>query len=219
MLGGVSGMIASIILGPRFGKGRNDLVKSVFECPKYKTFEARSSSKEEFRNYVILNAEDQDFEEHSVPFVVIGTIMLWVSWLFFNGGSTTTMFEVRTNGSPKIMMNTIIAGTTSGLTAALFKPLFLKHKHKYDVQSLCNGLLGGLVSITGVCNDCDPWASFVIGLIGGLVYSGSCKLFKKLYVDDPIDASSVHGFCGIWGVLAVGIFSKKNGLFSGEATD
>ena len=217
MLGGISGLAGAIFLGPRYGKGKKDSLAQVLNCPHYETFEKRGSDKEKFKKFVIHRASDRDFEENSVPFVVLGTIILLVSWLFFNGGSTGSLFESRKNGSPKIIMNTIISGATGGLIASIFKPLFFRKKHKYDVVSLCNGLLAGLVSITGVCNDCDPWAAFIIGLIGGLVYSGSSKILQILYIDDPIEASSVHGFCGMWGLIAVGLFSKTNGVFSSDA--
>ena len=152
---------------------------------------------------------------------MIGTIILWVSWLFFNGGSTLDMFQPRVNGTPKIMMNTILAGATGGLaTVAVKSILDQKQPHaqtmKYDIQALCNGVLSGLVSITGACNNVDPWQAFLIGLIGALVYIGGVKLCVKLRVDDPIEASSVHGFCGMWGLIAVGLFDNTNGLFCGS---
>jgi len=89
-------------------------------------------------------------------------------------------------------MVTIISGVTGGLTAAFLKPLIMcsySKKNRYDVGAMANGLLAGLVSITGVCDRCEPWTAFVIGLIGGLVYSLSCKLMNALNIDDPIEAA------------------------------
>lgn len=83
------------------------------------------------------------------------------------------------------------------------------------MSALCNGLLAGLVAITGACDRVDPWAAIVIGVIGGVVYSGACKLCDVMTVDDPIEASSVHGFAGMWGLIAVGIFDNAEGLVSG----
>ena len=88
-------------------------------------------------------------------------------------------------------------------------------KGAYDVGSLANGLLAGLVAITGVCDAVEPWGALIIGFIGGIVYSLSCKLCEILTVDDPIEASSVHGFTGMWGLIAVGIFHTEKGLLSG----
>ena len=127
------------------------------------------------------------------------------------------MFEPRESCSPKIIMCTIISGSTSGTASAFLKPLlmgtFSKYQ-RYDVGALTNGMLAGLVSITGVCDRCEPWSAFIIGLIGSLFYILACKLAKKLGVDDPIEASMVHGACGIWGLIAVGIFDSKFGLIS-----
>jgi len=114
-------------------------------------------------------------------------------------------------------MNTILAGASGGLTAAICKPLIFgnfSRKHRYDVGALCNGLLAGLVAITGCCHSVSPAQSVLIGLIGGLIYSASSRLNKALNIDDPIEASNVHGFCGMWGLIAVGIFDNGLGLVS-----
>lgn len=71
-----------------------------------------------------------------------------------------------------------------------------------------------MVSITGVCDRCEPWSALIIGFMGSLTYSLACKLAKKVGVDDPIEASMVHGACGMWGLIAVGIFDTKYGLIS-----
>jgi len=153
--------------------------------------------------------------------MVLGTILLWVSWLFFNGGSAYGMFESRGSGMPKIMMNTILAGATGGLVATVLKPIVMTSlsfkKFTYDVAALCNGILAGLVSITGVCNNVDPWAAVVIGFFGGIFYCLACKLVLVLGVDDPLEASSVHGASGMWGLIAVGLFDKSSGIFNYEA--
>ena len=137
-------------------------------------------------------ASDVSFEQNSYPFIVYGTILLWVSWLFFNGGSTLDMFVPREHSTPKIFMVTIISGMTAGLTAAFLKPVIMctySKSNRYDVGAMSNGVLAGLVAITGVCDGCEPWAAFCIGLIGGLVYISACKLIDCLGVDDPIEAT------------------------------
>jgi len=73
-----------------------------------------------------------------------------------------------------------------------------------------NGCLGGLVGITAGCSVVEPWAAVLIGIISGWVYVGSSKLLVKLKIDDAVDAIPVHGFCGIWGCLAVGIFGSTD---------
>ena len=88
-------------------------------------------------------AEDDNFEQSSFPFVVYGTILLWVSWLFFNGGSAFSMFAARANNPPKIMMVTIISAVTGGLVATFLKPFVMgtySKKMRYDVAALSNGI-------------------------------------------------------------------------------
>ena len=109
------------------------------------------------------------------------------------------------------MMCTLISGATSGLSSAFLKPLIngtYSRSRRYDLEALTNGVLAGLVSITGVCDHCEPWSALIIGLIGSLQYSLACKLWKKMGIDDPIEASQVHGACGMWGLIAVGIFHE-----------
>ena len=75
-------------------------------------------------------------------------------------------------------------------------------------------MLAGAVSVTAVADRCAPWSAFFIGLISSLFYSLACKLWKKFNVDDPIEASQIHGACGLWGLIAVGIFDDQKGLIS-----
>jgi Amt family ammonium transporter len=77
---------------------------------------------------------------------------------------------------------------------------------KPDPGMLCNGMLAGLVAITAPCAFVDPWAAVAIGAIAGVIVVMSCVFFENRGVDDPVGAISVHGVCGLWGVLSVGIF-------------
>merc|ERR1712087_207544 len=72
----------------------------------------------------------------------------------------------------------------------------------------CNGILAGLVSITAPCAVVEPGFAILIGILGGSLYFACSNLMLKLKIDDPLDAASVHGFCGVWGVLSAGIFAK-----------
>merc|ERR1711881_267262 len=77
---------------------------------------------------------------------------------------------------------------------------------KYDCAALCNGILAGLVSVTAPCSNVESGSAVLIGLLGGFLFVGSAALIKKLKIDDPVDAFSVHGACGIWGCIAAALF-------------
>jgi len=116
------------------------------------------------------------------------------------------------------MMNTIIAPSAAGLvTFAIEQRLGGNQNIRYNFSALTNGILAGLVSVTAGCNDYEPWAAALVGAIGSLVYIGSTRIMAKIKVDDPLEATQVHGFCGCWGVIAVAFFAKDKGIFYGAA--
>ena len=73
-------------------------------------------------------------------------------------------------------------------------------------------MLAGLVSVTSASSNVDLWAACVIGLIGSMIYTSTKKLIVRAEIDDPLDISEVHGFCGIWSIVALGIFDRQKGL-------
>merc|ERR1719201_1586578 len=119
-----------------------------------------------------------------------------------------------------VAVNTTLAPCVAGLVVFLLRALVLPPK-KLDVGAFCNGILAGLVSITAGCAFVKPWEAVLIGAIAAFVYVGASMLLKVLKIDDVVDAFSVHGTCGIWGVLALGLFGNPdegmggNGLFYG----
>jgi len=152
----------------------------------------------------------EEFEPHNLPLVVFGTFALWFGWYGFNPGSTLAMTDAATGAmAAQVAMNTTLAAATGGITVFLLRYLILK---KYDVGGLCNGILAGLVSITAPCGNVECGSAVAIGLIGAIVYQASSMLLQKLKIDDPVDACPVHGFCGIWGVLAAGLFDWGKGF-------
>lgn len=149
--------------------------------------------------------EDDEFAPSSINFCGLGTLILWFGWYGFNCGSTLGVHGQMTTAS-LVAVTTTIAASTSCLSTAVMSRIFDKH---FDVSLSFNGVLAGLVSITAGCAVMQPWAALVTGLLGGVVYYGFHKMLIALKVDDPLDASSVHGACGVWGVLAVGFFSDS----------
>lgn len=107
-----------------------------------------------------------------------------------------------------------------GLVAVFLKPFVLgtySHVSKYDICTLCNGILVGLVSITGVANKCETYAAFIIGIVGALFYILGCWLLDKLHIDDVVEATPIHMGGGIWGLLAVAFFDTQSGVFYNNA--
>ena len=76
----------------------------------------------------------------------------------------------------------------------------------FDVHQLCGGVLAGLISVTGSSANVTLWAAALIGTIGSMIYSQTKKLLERFEIDDPLDNAEIHGFCGIWSIVAVGIF-------------
>lgn len=153
---------------------------------------------------------DQKFQFSSIPSIVAGSYLLWVCWFFFNASAGKTIVKITPGNIPQAtIMNTMISGSTSSLIVFYFLPFFFKDhigQNNYNPVNICNGLLAGLVSVTASCNNIENYSAFVIGIIGGVVYILSTKLMEKFKIDDPCSASQIHAFCGLWGVLAVGIF-------------
>lgn len=147
--------------------------------------------------------------------MAFGTYILWIAWFFFNGSSTISMFYPRKNNTPKIIMNTTLAGSVGGIVATFAKPIVFKtwNVAKFDVGTLSNGILAGLVGITAPCNNVTPTDSIWIGIIAGIFYVLFCKVLEKFDIDDPVEATCVHLAGGMWGVFSTGLFDNTKGLF------
>ena len=155
-------------------------------------------------------SEGVELKGHNMPYVVIGTFILFFGWFGFNINSGSLGLNA---------VNTLLAGA-AGATAAIYIQLI--RTGKADIEMACNGALGGLVGITAGCAFVDPWAAVVIGLLaGGIMIAGVWFIKNVVKADDPVGAVAVHGICGAWGVLAVGIFAAGNngvtGLLYGNA--
>ncbi len=140
---------------------------------------------------------------HNMGYIVIGTMILFVGWFGFNPGSTL-------NGNDPqiavIAVNTFLAGIAGGVVAYYVQ---LVRTGKADIPVTCSGIIAGLVGITAPCAFVDNWAALVIGgIAGGLVILGAGFLERRLGVDDPVWAIACHGICGLWGLLALGIFAN-----------
>jgi len=155
---------------------------------------------------------------HSISMAVLGMFILWFGWYGFNPGSTLGLSGGLAALAAKVAVNTTLAAA-AGAACITFLSKF--RYGKYDTGLTINGALGGLVGITAPCASVDPWAAVVIGLVAAPIVLYGVELLDKMKVDDVVGAVSVHGFAGIWGVLAVGLFATETGVLdhTGVASD
>jgi len=139
---------------------------------------------------------------HSIPYVVVGTLILVFGWMGFNPGSTFGATDLRIG---VVAVNTLL----SACFGFVFAMAWTAYKYgKPDISMSCNGMLAGLVAITAPCAFVAPWAASIIGAIAGLLVCGGVWFFDhKAHIDDPCGAISVHGINGAWGIIAVGLFA------------
>lgn len=137
---------------------------------------------------------------HSMPLATIGVFLLFLGWFGFNGGSVLSADPVLVS---LVFVTTALAGAAGGLAAAFTSWILLK---KPDLSMALNGMLAGLVGITAGADSIAPWPAVLVGLIAGILVVVSVLVIDKLKIDDPVGAISVHGVCGNWGTIAVGIF-------------
>jgi len=158
----------------------------------------------------------EEFDAHNIPFIVLGTFCLWFGWYGFNPGSTLSMHDKNTAMKAGLVaVNTTLAPCVGGLLVFLIRATLVAPKC-LDVGGFCNGILAGLVAITAGCAFVKPWEALIIGFVGGLVYQAASMLMVKLKVDDVVDAVAVHGACGLWGIVALGIFGDPDEGMSGN---
>jgi len=137
----------------------------------------------------------------NLPLAALGTLILWLGWFGFNGGSELKVSDVgEANAVALVFVNTNMAAA-GGLVFALLLSRFWFGKA--DLTMALNGALAGLVAITAAPHTPAPIAATLIGAVGGLLVVASIVTLDKLKIDDPVGAISVHGVVGIWGLLAV----------------
>ena len=151
------------------------------------------------------NGKPQNIPGSNMPLVALGTLILWLGWFFFNGGSQLkfdTMSDAQALG--KIFVNTNMAAAGGLLGAMIVSKLWTK---RVVLNVTLNGVLAGLVVITADPLSPSPQIAVLYGLLGGIVIPGAMTLLEKWGIDDPVGAISVHGIAGIIGLLLVPIFN------------
>jgi len=187
MTGGVTALVAAIILGPRIGRFYD-------------------------RNGNAL-AEPHDFPPHSVALQFLGTFCLWFGWYGFNPGSVLLISSEGMGDVASLVTVNTTLGACAGALSAMFTSTFFSERKtgtvSYDLGYTMNGCLTGLVAITAGCATVEPWAAVVIGVVAGWLYLLGSKLLVKMRIDDAVDAIPVHMVGGAWGVISTGLFTSN----------
>ncbi len=140
---------------------------------------------------------------HHIPMAMLGTFILLFGWFGFNAASTFAATDFR---FAVVAANTAIAAAFGAVIAMAWTQLRAPG-HKPDPGMMANGMLAGLVGITAPCAFVQPIGAMIVGVVAGVIVVESVWFFEKVGVDDPVGAISVHGVCGAWGVLAVGLLA------------
>jgi len=159
---------------------------------------------------------ESEVTRNNNTFIVVGTLLVWASYIFFTGGRTLTQFTPRTASSGKIIMNMFISSSFSALISVLLKRIALSNGEqrstKFDALTICNGALIGMVSIAGVADSTELWGAVIIGSIAAFWYVGLVLILDFYRIDDPLEASPVHLGGGVWGLFATGFFNTNHGV-------
>lgn len=150
-----------------------------------------------------INGKAVPMPGHSFPLAALGVFVLWLGWFGFNPGS---QLAFQSTADIDIVMHvavtTVLAAAAGGLTGTFGSWMLFG---KPDLGMCLNGVLGGLVGITANCDCMTVEMAVLIGVVSAFIVMGGCVMLDKLQIDDPVGAFPVHGLCGIWGVLAIGI--------------
>ncbi len=140
---------------------------------------------------------------HDLTIAVSGGLLLWFGWYGFNPpAARSPRWTLKSIG--RIAANTTLAACAAGLTAMFTAYSYTK---KWDAGFTTNGILAGLVAITCPCYWVSPTGSVLLGAVAGVIVVAGVELLEYLRIDDPIGAVPVHGICGIWGTISLGLFA------------
>ena len=165
------------------------------------------------------NGKPKTMLAHDIPLAVLGTFILAFGWFGFNPGSTLGAVGGGNLRIAVIATNTLMASAAGATAALIIAKLHITKK--YDAGFTANGMLAGLVAITAPCAFVDSISAVIIGGIAGIFVVYSMVFLERKRIDDPVGAISVHGTCGIWGLLSLGIFAdgKFGAGYNGVGAD
>ena len=161
------------------------------------------------------NGKPQAMPGHNMAIATLGALILWIGWYGFNPGSQLAMDQ----WVPYVAVTTTLAAAGGAIGATIISTLT---SGKPDLTMIINGILAGLVSITAGCANLTMSGSWLAGLVGGIIVVFSVSALDAAEIDDPVGAFSVHGVCGVWGTLVIGLWGfdiqgtgDALGLFNG----
>ncbi len=162
-----------------------------------------------------VNGKSIPMPGHSLPIAALGVFILWFGWYGFNPGSQLAFQSTSDiDAVMHIAVTTSLAAAAGGLVATFVSwGVF----GKPDLSMGLNGILGGLVGITACCDCMSLWMTLVVGGVAGVLIILGVLLLDKLQIDDPVGAFPVHGLCGVWGCMAIGILPNAH-LASGSTS-
>jgi len=146
-----------------------------------------------------VNGKAQAMPGHNMALATLGALILWIGWYGFNPGSQLAMDQ----WVPYVAVTTTLAAAGGAIGATAVTTL---RNGKPDLTMIINGILAGLVSVTAGCGNLTLAGAWLAGLIGGIIVVFSVSALDSLGIDDPVGAFSVHGTCGIWGTIVIGLW-------------
>ena len=136
---------------------------------------------------------------HNMSIATLGALILWIGWYGFNPGSQLAMDQ----WVPYVAVTTTLGAAGGAIGATVISTITSK---KPDLTMIINGILAGLVSVTAGCGNLTLMGSWVAGAVGGIIVVFSVAALDSAGIDDPVGAFSVHGVCGVWGTLVIGLW-------------
>ncbi|CAM9166941.1 unnamed protein product [Chrysoparadoxa australica] len=152
-----------------------------------------------------IHGDVKDLPKQSAVLQTLGTFMLWLGWIGFNCGSTLYLVGLG-HVAAKVLVNTLLASCTAGLATVTLGVVVFFHTSPEETN---NGILAGLVAITAACSVVEPEAACIIGAVAAPLQLYASKWLLSKHIDDLVDATPVHFICGIWGVIAPGLFATQ----------
>ncbi len=195
-VGGCAGLVGTLLLGPRVGRYKE------ISQPEYDLLPPRAKIVPWSPVSDSPLKQIQPMKSQNLGFATLGCFILWLGWFGFNAGS---ILEANGAAMAHIILNTMMAGAAGGLGAMFGSSVYVS---KPSLTFMINGILGGCVSITAGCAYVAISFAAIIGFCGGLLTIFAMILLDRLCIDDPVGGIPVHLACGVWGTVAVGLFSE-----------